>query len=376
MMPRNLDRRVEAMLRVTDAAPARTTRRDPEVRLRRRRARLAARSRRQLGEGPGTRRPRRAGRDAGARARADRRRERRHLIAAWPSPCTGAWRTSSVRPSRPPSPGSTPTSPRCGPSATPKRCTRRVSRPAASAPISGRCTTSSTRTGRCTCARSSAGSAPSSAACATSKCCGERLRGHAALLPDTDADGGARARSAGSTPITPRRAPNCSDRSAEPRYAQLHRALHDAVTGPRLTTAAGHARQPTRYPAPCVRRGASCAARSTRSAPVPSDASLHQVRIRAKRCRYAAELAGPVIGRAGPRPRGGNGAAPGRAGRAPGLRGRRRLAGQDRARVQPAGGVRARACSPRSNAGSRVRARAAFEPAWEAARTPSLRAWL
>ena len=53
LMPRNLDRRVEAMLRVTDAAPARPARRDPEVRLRRRRARLAARSRRHLGEGAG-----------------------------------------------------------------------------------------------------------------------------------------------------------------------------------------------------------------------------------------------------------------------------------------------------------------------------------
>ena len=52
MMPRNLDRRVEAMLRVSDRA-ARPARRDPRVQLRRRRARVEPRSRRHLGEGPG-----------------------------------------------------------------------------------------------------------------------------------------------------------------------------------------------------------------------------------------------------------------------------------------------------------------------------------
>ena len=68
------------------------------------------------------------------------------------------------------------------------------------------------------------------------------------------------------------------------------------------TDAAAHRRAPTRArstrcPARCGRRGAGCARAVDELGAVPSDAALHEVRIRAKRCRYAAELASPVIGR-------------------------------------------------------------------------------
>jgi CHAD domain-containing protein len=81
-----------------------------------------------------------------------------------------------------------------------------------------------------------------------------------------------------------------------PRYAQLHRALHDAVSSPRLTAAA---EAPAAKALPAAVRPTWRRLRRAVDdlATVPSDAALHEVRIRAKRCRYAAELAGLVVGR-------------------------------------------------------------------------------
>jgi CHAD domain-containing protein len=201
----------------------------------------------------------------------------------------------------------------------------------------------------------------------------ERVASHSGLLPDADADA---ARSA----IRRLDADHATARTEllrslrQPRYAQLHRALHDAVTAPRLARAA---RLDARHALPGAVRPIW---RKLRRAvetlgPVPSDAALHQVRIRAKRCRYAAELAIPVIGRSA-----------------------RDFAGA-LARVQDVLGEHQDAvvadrwlaktapeCSPAEayalgmlaefERGLAVRARVAFAPAWEAANDRSLRGWL
>jgi CHAD domain-containing protein len=122
-----------------------------------------------------------------------------------------------------------------------------------------------------------------------------RLTLHAALLPDADADAARAAIRRLDADATASRA-DLLVALRTPRYAQLHRALHDAVTSPRLTAAAD---------APAA-RALPAAVRPTwrrlrravnNLGPVPSDAALHDVRIRAKRCRYAAELAARGIGR-------------------------------------------------------------------------------
>jgi CHAD domain-containing protein len=122
-----------------------------------------------------------------------------------------------------------------------------------------------------------------------------RLTLHAALLPDADADA-ARA-------VIRRLDADSSAARADllvalrtPRYAQLHRALHEAVISPRLTGAAG-VRAVDALPQavrPTWRRLRRAVGGLET---VPSDAALHEVRIRAKRCRYAAELAQSVIGK-------------------------------------------------------------------------------
>jgi CHAD domain-containing protein len=201
----------------------------------------------------------------------------------------------------------------------------------------------------------------------------ERLTNHAGLLPDADADG---ARSA----IRRLDADHATARTEllrslrQPRYAQLHRALHDALSAPRLAPAAqlraNDALPGAVRPAWRKLRRAADALGS-----VPSDAALHQVRIRAKRARYAAELATPVFG--GPA---------------------RRFAEQ-MAHVQDVLGEHQDAvvadrwlaktapeCTPAEayalgmlaeiERGLAVRARAAFTPAWETARARSLRGWL
>jgi CHAD domain-containing protein len=122
-----------------------------------------------------------------------------------------------------------------------------------------------------------------------------RLTMHAALLPDSDADA-ARAviRRLDRDTATARSDLLVALRT--PRYAQLHRALHEAVISPRLTrAAAGRATDELPETVRPTWRRLRKAVKGL--GPAPSDGSLHEVRIRAKRCRYAAELAAPVIGK-------------------------------------------------------------------------------
>ena len=164
------------------------------------------------------------------------------------------------------------------------------------------------------------------------------------------------------------------DALGSPRYAELHRALVEAVTNPRLTASA-HRRARKALP-DAVRPTWRRLRRAVDNlAAVPSDAALHDVRIRAKRCRYACELAGPVVGR------------------------RARDLAAAVARVQDILGEHQDAvvadawlakvapeCTPTEayalgmlaavEHDTAARARAAFPGAWSAARDPALRSWL
>ena len=122
-----------------------------------------------------------------------------------------------------------------------------------------------------------------------------RLTLHAALLPDADADAARAAIHRFDANITAARADLLvAVRSS--RYAQLHRALHDAAIKPPVTAAAD-AFAATALPA-AVRPAWRGLRRAVADLPVvPSDSALHEVRIRAKRLRYASELAAPVVGR-------------------------------------------------------------------------------
>jgi CHAD domain-containing protein len=123
----------------------------------------------------------------------------------------------------------------------------------------------------------------------------ERLSLHAGLLPETEADA---ARAA----IRRLEADHAVARTdllralRDSRYASLHRALHEAVGSPRLTPNA------QTFAIDALRGAVRPTWRRLRRAvdklgAVPSDGALHEVRIRTKRCRYAAELASPVMGR-------------------------------------------------------------------------------
>ena len=201
----------------------------------------------------------------------------------------------------------------------------------------------------------------------------ERLSLHAALLPDAET-GAARAaiRRLEEDHAAARADLLVALRSA--RYASLHRALHDAVIAPRLT------RDAERRAVHALPEAVRPMWRRLRRAvdtltPAPSDAALHGVRIRAKRCRYAAELASPAIGR------------------------RARDLGVALTRVQDVLGEHhdavvadawlakaAPECSPQEayalgmlaevERNLAVRARSGFAAAWHEARRPSLRAWL
>jgi CHAD domain-containing protein len=122
-----------------------------------------------------------------------------------------------------------------------------------------------------------------------------RLALHAALLPHTES-------AAASTAIRRLETDHDAARTdllralRNPRYAQLHRALHDAVTTPRLDATA-HRRAIDALPEAVRPTWKRLKRAIGELGPVPSDAALHEVRIRAKRARYASELAAPVIGR-------------------------------------------------------------------------------
>jgi CHAD domain-containing protein len=201
----------------------------------------------------------------------------------------------------------------------------------------------------------------------------ERLSLHAALLPSSEADAARIALRRLTADHVAARA-DLLQQLRTPRYAQLHRALHDAVTTPRLTAAAD-ARAIDVLPG-VVRpmwRGLRRAVDAL--GPVPSDAALHEVRIRAKRCRYAAELASPVIGR------------PAR-NLADALTRIQDVLGEHQDAVVADGWLSKSApeCSPAEayalgmlaeiERGLAVRSQAAFASAWDAARVPSLRSWM
>jgi CHAD domain-containing protein len=200
-----------------------------------------------------------------------------------------------------------------------------------------------------------------------------RLTLHAALLPDAHADA---ARAAIRRLVADGTAARAELLVAlrNPRYAQLHRALHEGVISPRLTAAAG-ARAVDALPR-AVRPTWRRLRRAVDDlATVPSDAALHEVRIRAKRCRYAAELAEPVIGK---RARG----------LATALTRVQDVLGEQQDAVVADSWLAKTApeCSPAEayalgmlaeiERAQSVRARAALATAWEAARDRRLRAWL
>ena len=201
----------------------------------------------------------------------------------------------------------------------------------------------------------------------------ERLTKHAALLSDTQA-GAARAA------IRRLEVDHALARTdllralRQPRYAQLHRALHEALTTPHLAPAA-ELRATHALPG-AIRPTWKRLRRAVDSlGPVPPDAALHQVRIRAKRCRYAAELAIPVFGR------------PARdfataLARVQDVLGEH----QDSVVADQWLGKTAPECNPAEayalgmlaelERGLAVRARAGLASAWSAARSPELREWL
>jgi CHAD domain-containing protein len=201
----------------------------------------------------------------------------------------------------------------------------------------------------------------------------ERLSLHADLLPDTEAH-------AASIALRRLRADHVAARTdllrslRSARYAEVHRTLHDAVARPRVTPAADRpaiealpdAVRPTWKR---LRRAADLLG------PVPSDAALHEVRIRAKRCRYASELASPVMGRPAKD-------------LASALTRVQDVLGEHQDAVVADGwiGKAAPECSSAEayalgmlaeiERGFAVRARAAFASVWDAANAESLRSWL
>jgi CHAD domain-containing protein len=201
----------------------------------------------------------------------------------------------------------------------------------------------------------------------------ERLMLHAGLLSDAHA---AAARSA----IRRLEADHVTARTEllralrQSRYAQLHRTLHEALTRPRLAPAA------TLKASRALPGAIHPTWRRLRRAvdqlgPVPSDAVLHEVRIRAKRCRYAVELAIPVVGR------------PARdfavaLTRVQDLLGEHQdsvVADAWLAKTAPectASESYALGMLAELERGIAVRARAGLPSAWAAASTPALRAWL
>jgi CHAD domain-containing protein len=124
-----------------------------------------------------------------------------------------------------------------------------------------------------------------------------RLRANSHTLPDADAPGaalllrrlGTEARAARATMLAAMRSP---------RYVRLLDALVELAAAPPLTDESGLADQaPAQAAAEIARRPwRQLAAAVGAIGPGPSDAELHQIRIRAKRCRYAAEAVAPVIG--------------------------------------------------------------------------------
>ncbi|MBV8690123.1 MAG: CHAD domain-containing protein, partial [Actinobacteria bacterium] len=123
----------------------------------------------------------------------------------------------------------------------------------------------------------------------------ERLRRHAAQLPSEDAKGVAAILRRLSLGRDEHRAEMLADLEGD-RYVRLLDALVDAAANPRLLPEAD---APAKDAAPeLVRRPWSHLEKAVEAlADDHSDEALHQVRIRAKRCRYAAEAVAPLVGK-------------------------------------------------------------------------------
>src|SRR5262249_25553874 len=80
------------------------------------------------------------------------------------------------------------------------------------------------------------------------------------------------------------------------RYVTLLDRLVDAAAAPRLRDNAGE-RATGAVPALVRRPWHKLAKHADRLPPHPDDAQLHELRIRTKRVRYAAEAAAPVVGK-------------------------------------------------------------------------------
>ena len=123
----------------------------------------------------------------------------------------------------------------------------------------------------------------------------DRLRGHAEQLPPGDADTvGHVLRRLDADREAARAILLASMRST--RYAELRAALAEAAKRPRLSRRAG--KRPERALGQVVRdRWKKLKGAVDKLGPHPADEALHAVRIRAKRCRYAAEACAPVFGK-------------------------------------------------------------------------------
>jgi CHAD domain-containing protein len=123
----------------------------------------------------------------------------------------------------------------------------------------------------------------------------ERLQGHLAALPEADAKAGRRLLAG----LEERRE---ADRKrllaamGKPRYITLLDDLVAAAGAPQLLPGAD--RPAAEAMPPLVRKPWKKLRKTVRAAgPDPTDEQLHQIRIRAKRARYAAEAVEPVIGK-------------------------------------------------------------------------------
>ena len=210
-----------------------------------------------------------------------------------------------------------------------RTCTRPGSRPAACAPT---CAPSGTLLDagveRAAARRAEVARRRCSARSATPTCCSSRLEARLDELPTPTVDAGERLLDRLCASTRRARAPSCSTRCGRTATSQLLDRLVAAahadaavVDEPRSTLDDVELARPR---AQAVE--ASSATRSTRSDDDPPDDELHEVRIRAKRCRYAAEAVAPAFGKAAQRFAKAVTDAPGRARRAPG-RGRRRASG-------------------------------------------------
>ena len=153
-------------------------------------------------------------------------------------------------------------------------------------------------TGRTSCAASCAGSAPSSARCATSKSCATACATHATQPARAAKPTRRGASCAASTPIARRRARDLLASMRRPATRKLRDALDRASSQPAAARPRRDDARAEALAAVVRERWQQAAQRaSTSSATNPPDEALHAVRIRAKRCRYAAEACVPAFGK-------------------------------------------------------------------------------